>query len=120
MQELPSGAYKAKDGEVLTLTVESTGAPTLFGVTYALGGRGTPVPEGSPFRITLQKSDATGGSDIPNAKSTVLALAFHFTSPNGGAYHYTIAGNPADPQISGDPTQAGSLPTVDDFIIHIV
>lgn len=120
MQELPNGAYKARDGEVLTLNISSTGASTLFGVNYALGGAGAPIPEGQPFTITLRKSMATGGSDIPNAKSIVLTLAFSFSSAQGGKYHYTIAGDAADPVISGDATQAGALPTVDNFIIHIV
>lgn len=120
MKELPNGAYRAKDGEVLSLDIRSTGASTLFGVTYSLGGSGTPIPEGSSFAIALKKSAATGGSDIPGAKSTVLTLAFHFTSPTGGKYHYTIMGDPADPSITADAAQAGALPTVDNFIIHIV
>jgi hypothetical protein len=120
MQELPNGAYKAKDGEVLSLDIKSTGAPTLFGVNYSLGGHGSPIPEGKPFPITLKKSDAVGGSDIPGAKSTVLTLAFSFSTPTGGKYHYTITGDAADPPISADATQAGAIPTVDNFIIHIV
>lgn len=120
MKELPNGAYRAKDGEELTLDIKSTGASTLFGVTYSLGGSGSPIPEGSPFAITLKKSAATGGSDIPDAKSTVLTLAFHYTSPKGGKYHYTIKSDSGDPPIGADANQAGALATVDSFIIHIV
>ena len=120
MQELPNGAYRAKDGEVLNLDVTSTGAPTLFGVTYSLGGSGSTVPEGASFPIKLNKSQAAGGSDISNAKSTVLTLAFHYSSPKGGKYHYTITSDPPDPAISADAPQAGGLPTVHSLIIHIV
>jgi len=121
MKETPNGAYIAKDGEVLSLDIRSTGASTLFGVNYRLkGGGGSPIPEGSPFAITLKKSEATGGSDIPNAKSTVLSLTFNYTSPKGGKYHYTITGDPADPPINADAPQAGALPTEHNLIIHIV
>lgn len=120
MKELPNGAYKAKDGEVLSVVVKSTGATTLFGVTYSLGGSGSAIPDGTPFPITLKKSAATGGSDIPGAKSTELSLAFHYSSPSGGKYHYTITGDPADPPISADAPQAGAIATVHNFIIHIV
>lgn len=120
MKELPSGAYQAKDSEVLTLDIKSTGAVTLFGVNYSLGGSGNSIPEGKPFTITLDKSKATGASDIPNAKSTVLTLSFSFSSQKGGNYHYTITGDPADPSITSDAPQAGALPTMHNFIIHIV
>lgn len=120
MKELPNGAYRAKDGEVLTLDIKSTGASTLFGANYSLGGSGSPIPEGQPFTITLRKSAASGGSDISNAKSTVLTLSFSYTSPKGGKYHYTITGDPADPPISADAPQAGAAPTVHNLIIHIV
>ena len=120
MRETPNGAYIAKDGEVLSLDIESTGATTLFGVNYSLGGNGSHIPEGQPFHITLRKSAATGGSDIPGAKSNVLTLAFSYSSANGGNYHYTITSDAADPSISADAPQAGAAPTVHNLIIHIV
>jgi hypothetical protein len=121
MKKLPSGALQAKDGEVLTLDIKSTGAQTLFGVVFSLGGSGSSIPEGAPFQITLDKSKATGGSDIPGAKSTVLTLTFNFTSAQGGKYEYTMAGAPeGDPPLKRKAVQAGKLPTVNNFIFHIV
>ena len=120
MKELPSGAYLAKDGEVLTLDIKATGAQTLFGVNYSLGGTGAPITApGALTQITLVKNDATGGSDIPNAKSTVLVLTFNFDSGQGGNYSYTITGASGDPPIKSDAPQAGGAPTVHNFIIHI-
>lgn len=121
MKELPSGAYLARNSEILTLDVRSTGAQTLFGVNYSLGGSGSPITSsGTLTPITLDKSKATGNSDIPNAKSTVLVLTFSYNSPNGGSYNYTITGASGDPPIKADAPQAGALPTVHNFIIHIV
>lgn len=120
MQELPSGAYQAKDGEVLNLDAKSTGATTLFGVNYSLGGNGTPIPEGKPFPIKLDKSQASGRSNIPGAKSTTLVLQFSYSSVKGGKYSYTMTGDPVDPAITADAPQAGALPTIHTFIIHIV
>lgn len=120
MIETPNGAYIAKDGEVLSLDIRSTGASTLFGVNYSLGGNGSPIPEGQPFPITLRKSAATGESDIPGARSTVLTLTFSYQSANAGDYHYTITSDAGDPSISADAPQAGATATVHNLIIHIV
>jgi|ERR1044071_3349922 hypothetical protein len=121
MKKLPSGALQAKDGEVLTLNIKSTGAQTLFGVVFSLGGSGSSIPEGKPFLITLDKSKAKGGSDIPGAKSTVLTLTFNFSTKQGGKYEYTMSGDPdGDPPLKKRAVQAGKLPTVNTFIFHIV
>jgi hypothetical protein len=121
MRRLPSGAFLADDGEILTLDIASTGAQTLFGVNFSLGGSGSAIPQGQPFQITLDKSKATGGSDIPGARSTVLTLTFSFSSKQGGRYEYTMSGDPAgDPPLNRRAVQAGKLPTVNTFIFHIV
>jgi len=120
MKALPSGAYLAKDGETLTLNVTSTGTQTLFGVNYSLGGSGSAITSsGTSTQIKLDKSKATGNSDIPGAKSTVLVLIFSYDSPKGGNYKYTITGASGDPPINADAPQAGALPTEHNFIIHI-
>ena len=118
---LPSGALQVRDGEVITLTVNSTGAETLFGVVYALTGEHGIVPAGSPFPITLLLANATGPSDIPGARSNVLVLTFSFTSIVGGQYDYTLAGDPAGiAPLHKRAVQAGQTPTVNNFIFHIV
>jgi hypothetical protein len=120
MQRLPSGALLVRDKEVITLDIKSTGATTLFGVNYSLSGSGSQIPEGKPFPITLDWSQATGGSDIPGARSAVMILAFSFTSLKGGKYEYTMSGDPDGiPPLKRRASQAGSTPTVNNFIFHI-
>lgn len=121
MTILPSGAIKVKHGEVITLTIRSTGAETNFGVAFALTGSSGVIPGPAPFPITLDWNVATGASDIPGAKTNTLVLTFNFTSLSGGQYDYTLAGDPAGvAPLQRRAVQAGTLPTVNDFIFHIL
>jgi len=121
MTILPSGAIQVRHGEVITLTIRSTGADTNFGVTFALDGSSGVIPGPAPFPITLDWNVATGASDIPGARTNVLGLTFSFTSLSGGQYDYTLAGDPSGaPPIPRQAVQAGSLATFHDFIFHIL
>jgi hypothetical protein len=121
MTILPSGAIQVRHGEVITLNISSTGAKTLFGVSFSLTGAHGSIPEGAPFSITLDWNLATGASDIPGAKTNVLVLTFNFTSADDGQYDYTLAGDPGGaPPLRKRAVQAGQLPTVNDFIFHIL
>jgi hypothetical protein len=121
MNLLPSGALQVNDGEVITLTIRSTGADTNFGVVFSLTGDHGTIPANTPFPITLDWANATGASDIPGARSNVLVLTFSFTSADGGQYDYTLAGDPSGiPPLRKRAVQAGNTPTVNDFIFHIL
>lgn len=121
MRILPSGALEVKDGEIITLTVNSTGAETDFGVVFSLTGQHGRVPSATPFPITLNWKDATGPSDIPGARSNSLVLTFSFTSDDGGQYDYTLAGDPSGvPPLRRRAVQAGEIATVNVFDFHIL
>jgi len=121
MKRLPSGALQVRDGETITLDIKSTGAETLFGVVYSFSGHGSSIPEGAPFPITMDWAQATGSSDIPGAKSGVLILTFNFSSNKDGKYDYTMSGDPGgDPPLKKRASQAGQLPTVNNFTFHIL
>jgi hypothetical protein len=121
MTILPSGALRVKDGEVITLTIDATGAQTNFGVVYSMTGEHGVIPSSAPFPITLNWDQATGDSDIPGARSNVLVLTFNFDSADGGQYDYTLAGDPSGiPPLRKRAVQAGNTATVNDFIFHIL
>jgi hypothetical protein len=121
MKRLPSGALQVEDGEKITLDIKSTGAETLFGVVYSFAGKGASIPQGAPFPITMKWADATGTSTILGAKSGVLILTFNFSSKKDGRYDYTMTGAPGgDPPLKKRATQAGQLPTVNNFTFHIL
>src|SRR5436309_1986517 len=121
MNLLPSGAIQVRHGEVITLNIRSTGAQTNFGVVYSMTGSHGSIPEGAPFPITLDWNQATGPSDIPDARTNTLVLTFSFTSAVGGKYEYTLAGEAGGaPPLRKKAVQAGALPTVNDFIFHIL
>ncbi len=116
---LPSGSIQVRHGEVVTLTIRSTGAPTNFGVNFELAGAQGVITGPAPTPLTFNWNAATGESDIPDAKTDVLALTFNFTSVGGGQYDYTLAGEGAPP-IQRQALQAGKLPTFHSFIFHIL
>ena len=121
MTILPSGAIQVRHGEEIILTIRSTGAETNFGVTFALTGSAGVIPGPDPFPITMDWNIATGASDIPGARRNTLVLAFNFTSEIGGQYDYTLAGDASGAApLRRRAVQAGELPTVNNFIFHIL
>ena len=121
MTILPSGAIKVKHGEVITLTIRSTGAETNFGVAFALTGSSGVIPGPAPFPITMDWNAATGASSIPGARRNTLGLTFNFTSLGGGQYDYTLAGDASGAApLQRRAVQAGDVPTFNNFIFHIL
>ena len=120
MQKKSPTAFQVRDKEVITINVKSTGTPTLFGVNFSIFGAGTPLKEGQPLQITMDKQKATGNSTIPNAKSTPLTLLFSFTSANGGKYDLTMSGDPGGDTFTDFTRQAGSTPKSITYTFHIV
>jgi hypothetical protein len=121
MKILDDGIFQVRDGEVVTLDIRSTGAETLFGVVYSIYAEAEQgiIPGGSPFRITMDITQAEGDSDIPNARSTVLALTFSFTSASGGRYDLTVRGRDKTPSYPDFAIQAGRGPTQIPYTFHI-
>ena len=121
MQILDDGIFQVRDGEVVTINIESTGAETLFGVVFSIFAEAEEgrVTEGRPLRLRMDRSRAEGDSDIPNARSTVLALTFSFTSLSGGRYDLTVRGRTAAPAYSDFALQAGRGPTQIPYTFHI-
>jgi hypothetical protein len=120
MVTLTPGVFQVNDGEIVTIDVRSTGAPTLFGVNFSIFGGGTPLNEGQPLQIRMDKSRATGGSNIPNAKSTPLVLLFSFSSNNGGRYDWTVTGSNGGAPFQDFVRQAGSTAEAATYTFHIV
>lgn len=117
MKVLSSGAFQVTDGEVITIDVKSTG--TLFGVNFSLFGGGSPLTEGQPLEVTMDKSKAKGNSTIPDAKSTRLTLLFSFSGNSGGRYDLTVKGT-GDESFSDFTQQAGNTPKAITYVFHIV
>ena len=113
------GFFRVTDGEVITFDIRSTGAPTLFGVNFSVFGSGSPVPQGQPLRVTMDKSRANGSSNIPNARSTTLTLLFSFSTNNGGRYDWTVTGSGGG-SFDDFARQAGSGPEAVTYTFHIV
>lgn len=121
MKKLAAGAFQVKDGEVITVEVKSTGTTTLFGVNFSIFGGGSPLTEGEPLEVTMDKSKAQGNSTVPNAKSTPMTLLFSFTSSNGGKYGLTMTGSEAGGDTYNDfANQAGNSPKAITYTFHIV
>ncbi|HKO60474.1 MAG TPA: hypothetical protein VJV03_04885 [Pyrinomonadaceae bacterium] len=120
MQKKSPTAFQVRDKEVITINVKSTGTATLFGVNYSIFGAGTPLKEGQPLQITMDKQKAQGNSTIPNAKSTPLTLLFSFTSATGGKYELTMTGDAGGDSITDSTRQAGSSPKAILYTFHIV
>ena len=119
MEIIATGTFKVQDGETVSFDPRSTGAQTLFGVTCAQDGNTVPVVEGQPIRIRFDKSQATGASFIPNAKSTNVVLGFSFTSVSGGRYDVTITGD-AGGTATSFANQVGNTMQSIVFVFHIV
>jgi hypothetical protein len=120
MQIKSPGVFQVKDGEVITIDVKSTGTPTLFGVNYSIFGGGSPLQEGQPLKLTMDKSKAQGNSTIPNAKSTPLTLLFSFSSNSGGKYDWTVTGDVPGDSFPDFTRQAGNTPKATTYTFHIV
>ena len=120
MDTLSPGIFRVSNGEVVTIDVRSTGAPTLFGVNFSMFGSGTPVNQGQPLQLTMDKSRATGNSNIPNARSTPLTLLYSFSSNNGGRYDLTMTGSNGGAPFQDFIRQAGSTAEASTYTFHIV
>ncbi|MCA1579291.1 MAG: hypothetical protein LC794_18235 [Acidobacteria bacterium] len=119
MHTIQPGFFRVTDGEVITFDIRSTGAPTLFGVNFSIFGTGSPIPEGQLLHVTMDKSRATGSSNISNARSTTLTLLFSFSSNNGGRYDWTVTGSEGG-TFDDFARQAGSGPESVTYTFHIV
>ena len=120
MQSIAPGVFQVTNGETITIDAKSTGSQTLFGVTYSIFGGGSPVKEGQPIKITMDKTKAQGGSTVPNAKSTNLTLVFSFTSNSGGRYEWTMTGSGGGDPFDDFTDQAGKTPNTIFYTFHIV
>lgn len=120
MDIITPGIFRVSDGERITIDVSSTGAPTLFGVNFSLFGGGMPVNEGQPLQLTMDKSRATGNSNVPNARSTPLTLLFSFSSNNDGRYDLTMTGSNGGDLFRDFIRQAGSTAEATTYTFHIV
>ena len=120
MNTLSPGIFQVSDGEVITIDVRSTGAPTLFGVNFSMFGAGMPLNEGQPLQLTMDKSRATGASNVPNAKSTPLTLLYSFSSNDGGRYDLTMTGSNGGAPFKDFIGQAGSTAEASTYTFHIV
>ena len=120
MNTISPGFFRVSDGEVITIQVSSTGAPTQFGVNHSIFGGGTQMKEGHPLQVTMDKSQANGTSNIPNAKSTTLTLLFSFTSNSGGRYDLTMTGSGGGDTFQDFASQAGATPKAVKYTFHIV
>ena len=120
MQILAPGVFQFADKEVVTVDVQSTGAPTLFGVNFAIEGSGAPLTAGQPLKLTIDKSKATGASFLPTGKSSEFTLLFSFSSSSGGKYVVKISGSGGGPTFNTQASQVGNTPEAIPFIFHIV
>ena len=118
METISSGIFRVVDGEVITIDVRKTG--TIFLVNHATPGGGGPLTEGQPLRLTMDKSQATGNSNISNAKSTTVTLLFSFSSDSGGRYDWTVAGSEGGDTFPAHVKQAGEGPESVRYRFHIV
>ena len=118
MEVISTGAFKVRDGELITLNVTSSG--TLFGVNFSLFGGGAPLTEGQPLQVRMDKSKATGNSVVPNATSTPLTLLFSFSGNSGGRYDWTVTGDPGGASFPDFVRQAGATPKATTYTFHIV
>lgn len=120
MDTISPGIFAVSDGEVITINIRSTGAPTLFGVNFSIFDGGMPVNEGQPLQVTMNKDLATGNSHIPNARSTPLSLLFSFSSNSNGRYEWTIRGSKGDKAFRDFIRQTGSTAEATTYTFHIV
>ena len=120
MQILSPGVFQVADKEVVTVEVQSIGAPTLFGVNFAINGIGAPLTAGQPLKLTMNKSKATGTSFVPNGKSSEFTLLFSFSSSSGGKYGVKISGSGGGPTFNTEASQVGNTPEAIACIFHIV
>lgn len=120
MNTIMPGIFRVADGEVITIDVRSTGAPTLFGVNHSIFGGGMPHAEGDPITVRMIKSQATGSSNIPNAKATTLTLLFSFTSKRDGRYDWTMTGSEGGPPFRDFIEQSGITAESTTYTFHIV
>jgi hypothetical protein len=120
METIKRGLFKVADGEEITINVRSTGAKTLFGVNCAVFDEDLIISEGQPLRVTMDKSLATGESNFPNARSTVLTLLFSFTSNQGGRYDWTVTGSEGGDPFTAFAEQDGNTPKAVNYVFHIV
>ena len=118
MKVLSSGAFQAADGEIITITVRSSG--TLFGVNFSIFGSGSPLTAGQPLTVTMNKSKARGNSTVPNAKAARMTLLFSFSGSSGGRYDLTVTGNSGNESFPDFVRQAGNLPKAITYVFHIV
>ena len=119
MQMIFPGEFQVTDGEVITVSARSTGAPTRFGVNYSIFGNGGPLQEGHPTQITMDKSMATGDSSVRNAMSTVLTLLFNFLSSGGSRYDVTLTGSNGG-SFDDFAEQTDDTPKSTPYLFHIV
>lgn len=120
METIKRGLFKVTDGEEITINIRSTGTKTLFGVNCAVFDEDLIVSEGQPLKVTMDKSLATGESNFPNAKSTLLTLLFSFTSNQGGRYDWTMTGSEGGDPFTAFTKQAGKTPKAVTYTFHIV
>jgi len=120
MDTLTPGVFRVSDGEVVTIDVRSTGAPTLFGVNFSMFGGGMPLNEGMPHPLPMVKSQATGNSNIANARSAPLTLLFNFSSNSDGRYDWTLTGSNGGPPFRDFIRQTGSTAEATTYTFHIV
>ena len=120
METITPGIFKVGDEEVITIDVRSTGAPTLFGVNFSIFGGGMPLNEGQPLHLTMDKAQATGNSNIPNARSAPLTLLFSFSSNSDGRYDLTMRGSEGGDTFRDFIRQTGSTAEATTYTFHIV
>ena len=118
MQIRSPGVFQVRDGEAISIAVTATG--TLFGVNFSIDGAGRPLTEGQPLTLTMKKSDARGGSFIPNAKSIDAVLLFNFSGDSGGRYDLNVTGDPGSSVFKDFSKQSGKLPKSTTYTFHIV
>jgi hypothetical protein len=119
MQQLSPGTFQGNDGEVITIDVQSTGAPTQFGVRASRDSQPLPI-NGHTITFALNKNAAPGSSFLPNAKSSVVTLAFAFTSQSGGKYEASISGSAGGGVFKVFANQVGNMPEAVNLVFHIV
>jgi hypothetical protein len=120
MNTIAPGVFSVNDQEQITIDVRSSGAPTLFGVNFSIFGGGAPLQQNVPLVVVMDKKKAMGNSNIPNAKSTTLALLFSFTSNSGGSYDVTTTGSAGGTPFPDFVRQAGSTPDAIIYTFHII
>lgn len=120
METIKRGLFKVTDGEEITIDVRSTGAKTLFGVNCAVFREDLIVREGQPLTVRMDKSQATGESKFPNARSTRLTLLFSFSTNQGARYDWTVTGSQGGDPFTAFAEQDGKTPKSVTYVFHIV